>query len=78
MTIEENEESKLRTVEEKAQLVDDILEEYQDFDSKEACDNCEDCGQIFMCAFHSILSLLSGRTKTNVEINRIRAKNGSI
>lgn len=53
-----------------AQLVRDILEEYADDMSKEACDECEGCGEIFMCSFHSVLSALSRRTWTTGAIRR--------
>lgn len=46
-------------------LVEGILAAYREDDSLEACNACEDCGKVFMCSFHSVLSLLSGRTKVD-------------
>lgn len=37
-----------------------VLEERADELDKAACDRCEDCGDLFMCSFHSVLSILSG------------------
>jgi hypothetical protein len=52
------------------QLIADILDEYRDDLTKEACDNCEQCGQVVMCSFHSVLSALSRRTWTEGAIKR--------
>jgi hypothetical protein len=55
------------------QLIADVLEEYAEAD-KEAGDNCDDCGPVFMCRFHSVLSALARRTMTTQAIQRADAK----
>lgn len=57
------------------QLLADVLEEYKDELTKEACDNCDDCGALAMCRFHSLLSALCGSTWTNPAIERERLRN---
>lgn len=52
------------------QLIADILEEYAEDDTKAACDACEQCGPFVMCSFHSVLSLLAGRTWTRQRLDR--------
>src|SRR5688572_29544961 len=54
------------------ELIARILEEYRDELTKEACDNCEQCGELVMCKFHSVMSLLSGETKLRGEAQRTR------
>ena len=46
------------------QLVTDVLKEYANELTKEACDACEQCSVGVMCSFHSVLSALAGRTWT--------------
>lgn len=53
----------------KERLIDEICEEYGD--SKDSCDQCEDCSPLIMCSAHSIVSLLRGRTLTNAAIKRL-------
>ena len=52
----------------KAHLIDAVLSEYADELAEGACNQCEQCGPLVMCAFHSLLSVLSGRTWTNAAI----------
>lgn len=42
------------------QVVEAILHERSDDLTKEACDECEQCGPAIMCSYHSVLSVLSG------------------
>ena len=39
-----------------------ILHAYRDDMTREAVDQCERCGPLAMCDFHSLLSLLAGDT----------------
>lgn len=42
-------------------LVARILRERADDLTRESCDNCEQCGKLVMCSYHSLLSELAGR-----------------
>lgn len=39
-----------------------LLRMYADELTKEACDTCPNCGELVMCSFHSVLSVLAGHT----------------
>jgi len=40
-----------------------ILANYADEMGKDSCDRCEECGEMVMCQFHSLLSMVSGETE---------------
>lgn len=53
-----------------AQRLRDVLAEYAEDDTREAVERCEHCHTLVLCSFHSVLSALSGRTTTNIELAR--------
>lgn len=57
-----------------AQLIADVLDEYKDDLTKQACDDCDDCGPMVMCRFHSVLSALQRHAWTNGAIERDNLK----
>jgi hypothetical protein len=54
-----------------AEVAKAILADYPDELDKAACDSCEQCGQVVMCSFHSVLSMLLGRTPPTTHLNRM-------
>lgn len=52
------------------QLIGDVLEEYAEERTKEACDACAECSEAVMCRFHSLLSALDRGAWTNPAIER--------
>ena len=55
-----------------AQLLADIRSERADDYSKSAMDECDECGELVMCSYHSVLSALFGGTWTQPAIDRAR------
>jgi hypothetical protein len=49
------------------QVVQAILHERSDDLTKEACDECEQCGKLVMCSYHSVLSELAGHVSVRAE-----------
>lgn len=51
-------------------LIADVLSEHADDLTRAACDECEQCGPLVMCGFHSLLSLLARHVESTGAIDR--------
>jgi hypothetical protein len=54
-----------------AEVAKAILANYPDELDKAACDHCEQCGEVVMCSFHSVLSMLQGHVPPDTHLSRM-------
>lgn len=59
-----------------AQLLADLRDEFED-EFEDDSEPCRDCGEIFMCRYHSVVSALHGRTWTTKRIARDNKRRAS-